>query len=51
VLQVLRTGAADLDTVARQARLPARDLAVAVADLEMEGLIVPDRAGDLRLAE
>jgi DNA processing protein len=50
VLQALRSGAADLDTVARRARLPARELAEAVADLELAGVIAPDRTGELRLA-
>ena len=48
VWEALAQGPADLDGLLLRTRLPTRDCAVALGSLELAGLVVPGRGGELR---
>lgn len=50
IISAVRAGASDLDDLARSVSLSARELAVAIADLEVSGRVVVSDRGDVSLA-
>ncbi|HEX6313291.1 MAG TPA: DNA-processing protein DprA [Gemmatimonadaceae bacterium] len=50
IINAVRAGASDVDDLARSVSLSARDLAVALADLELSGRVVVGDRGDVSLA-
>jgi DNA processing protein len=49
IINAVRAGASDLNDLARSVSLSARDLAVAIADLELSGRVVVSDRGDVSL--